>query len=137
MTIKVRVAQEMLYTDGSSASVQASKDSVVTMEDNLARYVRGMDDGAYVTPVNIVQPSVDVSTVANGGTVTCSPGTWQGDPTITYSYQWYAGNTIMAGKTTAALATVAGDQGKTVKCRVTGTNSAGSSTADSAPCIVT
>lgn len=136
--IKVRVNQQVLGSDGTNPSVMTPAGSVADLNDNHARYLVGMNGGSYVTPINLVAPTLDAATVANGGTVNCnSNGTWAGDPTINFTYQWYAGNTALAGKTTAALATVAGDVGKTVRCRVTGTNGVGNTFADSAPCIVT
>ncbi len=65
-----------------------------------------------------------------GDTLTCSRGTWTGNPTG-YSYSWYRNGTLLAGfsGSTYTLGTL--DEGTTLACGVTATNSAGSASATS------
>jgi hypothetical protein len=80
-------------------------------------------------PVNTVAPAI-TGTVASGNTVTCGTGTWVGHPTPTYTYQWIRdGLSIVSAA--AAYTLLAADIGHTFECRVTGTNSLGSSVAAS------
>lgn len=41
-----------------------------------------------VLPVNFGPPTVDITTPTLGEALTASPGSWSGDPTVTYSYRW-------------------------------------------------
>ncbi|MEA2133751.1 MAG: large repetitive protein [Solirubrobacteraceae bacterium] len=80
--------------------------------------------------------------VVLGGTLTASPGTWSGTPTITYTYQWQrcdadGTNCVdVAGATDPTYTLGAGDQGHTVVAVVTATNGAGNDTSTSAPSAV-
>lgn len=98
-------------------------------------------------PVNTVAPSIS-GTAASGQTLTIGNGTWTGNPTPTYTYQWnkttpitvngtavtvdaetvYGGKANMGTASTQALAQT--DVGSVVGCSVTGTNTLGSATAD-------
>lgn len=62
--------------------------------------------------------------------VSCTTGTWTGDPTITYAYQWKCGGTNV-GTNSASYTPVVGDIGATLQCVVTATNGAGSANATS------
>jgi hypothetical protein len=88
-------------------------------------------------PIDRVAPSV-AGTPRNGETLTADPGTWSGTPSVTYAYQWLrcaAGGTgcvEIAGATGATYTLGAADVGQTIRVRVTATNAAGSTPADSA-----
>lgn len=84
-----------------------------------------------VPPANTDAPVVSGSLV-QGSTLSTTNGTWTGDPTITFTYQWRRGSTDISGATAATYATVLADVGENISCRVTGTNGAGSSSATSA-----
>jgi hypothetical protein len=84
-----------------------------------------------VLPVNTVAPSVS-GTVAIGSTLTASPGTWTGDPTPTFSYQWQRGSSNISGATGSTYTATLSDAGNTLRCVVTATNIAGSASANSA-----
>jgi len=75
-------------------------------------------------PVNTVRPELTgINTL--GSTLTCSQGTWIGDPTITYAYQWYQGNTPLIGQTATTHVITTGDVSSALFCRVTASNSSG------------
>lgn len=87
-------------------------------------------------PVNTVAPSVSGTATINN-VQTCASGTWTGHPTITYTYQWQEntgswGN--ISGQTASTYTpTTAGDY----RCVVTGTNSEGASSANTATVTIT
>ena len=62
--------------------------------------------------------------------VSCTTGTWTGDPTITYAYQWKRGGTNV-GTDSSSYTPVVGDIGATLQCVVMATNGAGSASATS------
>lgn len=83
------------------------------------------------TPANTAVPTI-TGTAQVGATLTATNGTWTGTPTPTYTRQWKAGGTDIAGATGTTYVPVEGDVGKTITVAVTGTNSAGNATATSA-----
>ncbi len=67
-----------------------------------------------------------------GETLTCSSGSWTGSPPPTFTYRWEREGTVIAGATEAGYKVQAADEGHSVLCEVTATNSAGSTSATSA-----
>lgn len=96
---------------------------------------------APVPPANTVLPTVTGSPVS-GQTLTASTGTWTGDPTITFAYQWQrcdntgANCAAIASATASTYVLTAGDVGHELRVAVTGTNGAGNATATSAATAV-
>jgi hypothetical protein len=70
-------------------------------------------------------------TATFGQTLTTTNGTWTGSPTIVYTYQWQRDGVDIGGATASTYVQVAADAGKTIRCRVTGTNGVGNATANS------
>ena len=87
-------------------------------------------------PVNVAAPSSS-GAAATGQTLTASPGTWQGDDTITYQWELCdaagAKCAVVAGATSRTNTVAASSQGDTFRILVTATNAAGSTTVASAP----
>lgn len=90
-----------------------------------------------IGPYNTVAPAV-TGTLAQGDTLTASTGTWAGDATITYARQWQRGAsadandpswTAISAATGSTHVLVAGDVGKYIRCKLTATNSVGSTVA--------
>jgi hypothetical protein len=87
-------------------------------------------------PRNTVPPAVS-GTSTEGGTLTASPGTWNGTLPIAYSFQWLrcdagGGNcAAISGATGQTYVATGADVGLTLRVAVTGRNSAGSSTVQS------
>ena len=114
---------------GAFASLTGATTPGGTYEDN---YVAGPPGkvtlalGAIPAPDNTGAPSIP-SSAQVGDTLTCNPGTWTGSPT--FAFQWLRdGNQIATGN----QYTVTGDDdGRTLVCRVTGTNAGGSDNANS------
>ena len=61
----------------------------------------------------------------SGETLTVDDGTFTGDATITYEYQWFAGGVAISGATTASYTLTANEVGKIVTARVVATNASG------------
>lgn len=61
-----------------------------------------------------------------GSLLTCSNGTWTGDPT-SFTYQWLRGSAKIDGATAATYTTTAADLGASLTCEVTASTVVGSS----------
>jgi hypothetical protein len=81
-------------------------------------------------PVNTSAPIIS-GTVSLGNTFTCTTGTWTGDPTITYAYQWKRNGTNISSATSSTYTIVSADIWSTITCAVTATNSVASVSATS------
>lgn len=93
--------------------------------------------GAGAAPSNTVAPAIS-GTATVGQTLTTTDGTWAGDPTIAFTYQWQrsddgaTGWANITGATANTYTLVSGDATKYVRSVVTATNGAGSASANSA-----
>jgi TP901-1 family phage major tail protein len=92
---------------------------------------------ATIAPYNTVAPAV-TGTATVGQTLTTTNGTWAGDATITFARQWQVGNSTdqndpswanIAAATNLTFVLTSGQLAKYVRCRVTATNSEGSTIA--------
>lgn len=81
-------------------------------------------------PVNTALPVVS-GTPSVGSVLSCTTGTWTGDPTIVYTYHWRRDGVNISGATASTYTLVSADLGTLVSCSVTATNSAGTQKADS------
>lgn len=75
-------------------------------------------------PTNTVLPAI-TGTAEVGETLSVDNGTFTGDATITYAYQWYAGGVAISGATSATFDLTSTQLGKIITARVTATNAAG------------
>jgi hypothetical protein len=118
MTIRLQV--KAANTVGTSAAANSSETSTVT-----------------AAPANTALPTITGLTQV-GSTLTEHDGTWTGSPTPTLTYQWEQCNNSGAscsnivGETNTTYVVAAGDAGKTIRVKVTGTNTVSSSTVESA-----
>ena len=87
-------------------------------------------------PVNTVAPVISGNTPV-GSVLTTTNGTWTGDAPITYTYTWRADGVSIPGATSQTYTTVTGDVGKSIVCRVTAANVAGTANATSNAIVVT
>ena len=76
-------------------------------------------------PVLTAAPAI-TGTAQVGETLTCSNGTFSGDATIIYTFQWFANGVAVQGATADTLTLVAADLGKVFMCRVMAKNNPGS-----------
>jgi len=134
----VAAATNQTYTL-SSADVARSIRLIVTASNvagsNSATSAATAVVGA---PVNTSLPTI-TGTTQQGQTLTGTAGTWSGTAPITYVYQWRrcdsagANCTDISGATSLSYTLTSSDAGRTIRFRVTATNVAGSTTADSDP----
>jgi hypothetical protein len=88
------------------------------------------DAGLAINPPSLLTaPIVSPDTAVVGGILSCTTGTWGGFPT-SYAYEWRHLDDPAVIGTGATYTTVSGDAGTNVRCVVTATNGAGSTTAD-------
>lgn len=80
------------------------------------------------SPVNTAPPTV-AGLYEIGGVLTATNGTWSASPAPTFTYQWYANSTAIAGATGVNYTVRPVDAGDVISVRVTATNSAGNATA--------
>lgn len=111
--------------------IGAEQDGVVTFTATLES---GESPVVTIGPYNTVLPAI-TGTLSGTNTQTTTNGTWAGDATITYARQWQRATssdpldpswTDIASATGTTYALTAGDVGKYIRCRVTATNSVGS-----------
>ena len=87
-------------------------------------------------PSNTSAPTVS-GTTEEGQTLTASPGSWEGTPTISYVYQWQDCDSLgegcvdIAGASSSSYTLQASDVGSTVRVVVTASNAGGSASASS------
>ena len=123
--------------DLSAPDVGTTLTAVVTVSNSLASLSATPPATAVVTPAPTVSelapPSIS-GTPADGQTLTAGPGTWGGDGTISYAYQWEscdplgANCTAITGATSPAYTLSNSDVATTVAVSVTATDANGSLT---------
>jgi len=64
--------------------------------------------------------------------LSCSSGTWTGTPTPTFSYRWLRDGVAIGGAESNTYTVTAVDEGHSISCQVTATDSVGSKSAASA-----
>jgi hypothetical protein len=105
----------------------SNADGSKTVASNATTVVRGPDAGR---PVNVQAPTLS-GTPAQGQTLHVSPGTWNGQQPITFTFNWLrcdtSGNNcvVQSGFRDDAYVLREGDVGKTIRARVNARNSRG------------
>jgi surface protein len=84
----------------------------------------------YSSPVNAAAPVISGSN-ALGSTLSSTTGTWSGNPSPTYGYQWNRNGSPIPSATSSTYILVVADSSAAITCVVTATNSLGSSSATS------
>jgi hypothetical protein len=85
---------------------------------------------AGVAPANTVDPAISGGSdpPVVGETLSSSTGTWTGTPIPVFTYQWKAGGVNITGATNSTYLLTTAEEGDTITCAVTATNSAGNAT---------
>jgi|GEM_PF-1735924 len=116
---------------GSTYDVQAADvEKSLTCEVaafNSAGHKSATTSGVFIAatiPENTVGPMVS-GTPAVGETLTCSDGTWAGEPPPTFTEKWLRDGTPISDATGSRYQVQIADMGEGLSCEVTATNSAG------------
>jgi hypothetical protein len=115
----------------AGASYQVAKEDrgyplscTVTAKNSAGKVTEKSDNSVSVPGVaahNTSPPTVTGETKV-GGDLTCNEGTWIGAPKPTISYQWTREGEAIPGATAAQYAVVSSDRGRSLACRVKGSN---------------
>lgn len=79
----------------------------------------------YSTPVNTVAPVISGTTTL-GSILTSTTGTWTGNPSPTFAYEWYRNGLFIFGATSSTYTLMVGDSNANINCVVTAINVLGS-----------
>ena len=124
-TTAITSATSQTYTI-SQTDVGATIYCSVTAKNSAGNTSVVTADTIVVTSIPSVVTAPSISGTATiGSTLTCSTGTWNGGPTFTY--QWLRTGVAISGATSSTYVITGSDVGNSITCRVTGSNSAGSS----------
>lgn len=86
--------------------------------------------GGPAGPTNSVAPVVSGTTTV-GEELSCTTGTWSGEGSISYAYQWRRDGANIVAATASAYTLVEADEEALISCRVTATDDNGSASANS------
>jgi hypothetical protein len=78
------------------------------------------------SPANTIVPSISGNTIVGSTLTLTGEGTWLGNPSPTFMYQWLRNGVVIGGATIITYVTQVADIGQQITCRVRGTNSLGS-----------
>ncbi len=133
--------QTMALSPGSPAigAGGACVDATAAGSPLLLTDQRGMprtapcDIGAFQVqkPANTAAPTI-TGTAAAGQALACSQGSWSGDGTLTFTYQWQRDGVSIPGATDGSYTVRSDDAGHALSCAVTATSPYASATAGSA-----
>jgi len=105
----------------------ASQEVSVTAPGTVSEIDAALQPGTFVEPANATPPAISGSATV-GSVLSCSPGSWTGDPAPTaFTYRWLRDGTPITGATAAESSYTAqsADEGHSVACDVYATNAAG------------
>lgn len=127
-------ATNSIYTTQSPTDIGQTIRCEVTATNFIGSSVPATSSNSVIptsVPVISVAPSITPPTIVAGSPtpLSCSTGTWIENPTITsYAYAWRRNGVAIGGATNSTYLTQSPiDQGKTITCLVTATNSIGAS----------
>ena len=105
----------------------ASRELSVTAPGTVSGIDAELQPGTFVEPVNTTPPAIS-GTAAVGSVLSCSPGSWTGDPAPTaFIYRWLRDGAPIMGPTAAESSYTAqsADEAHSVSCAVYARNAAG------------
>jgi alpha-tubulin suppressor-like RCC1 family protein len=117
-------------TSNRSSPVQVSASTTWTKVDVGNTHTEAVQGVETAAPISLTNPVVS-GTAIEGRTLASSYGTWSNFPS-SFTFQWQRGTTNISGATSNFYLVVAADIGSTLRCVVTGINSFGSASANSA-----
>jgi len=84
-----------------------------------------LQPGVFEEPANTAPPTIS-ATAAVGDVLSCSPGSWTGDPAPTaFAYTWLRDGSVINGASNSGYTAQSADEGHSVFCEVYATNAAG------------
>jgi Ca2+-binding RTX toxin-like protein len=116
------------------ASADGTRVFFTTAESLMATDTDAADDiyvKRMVAPANTARPTIS-GTPLVGRRLTCSPGSWDNNPTR-LAYRWNRGGAAIAGATSSTYTLAAADGTRPITCTVTASNGAGHRSASTAP----
>ena len=140
----ITYAYQWLRNGAEIAGATASTYTLVAADDNAnirCRVTATDDEGSRSAfsntlgpvlgaPLNLTAPVLS-GTETVGEELSVTDGTWQGQATITFAYQWRRDGSNISGATSSTYTLVAADYDAVIDCVVTATNSLDSASADS------
>lgn len=79
----------------------------------------------YSIPFNTIAPVISGTTTL-GSVLTSTTGTWTGNPSPTFAYEWYRNGLFIFGATSSTYTLMVGDSNANINCVVTAINVLGS-----------
>lgn len=146
-TVELRVNGALAYQTTTASLGTAGVSTIQIGNDTAAQAFNLVADtiavdgaaSAPASPPANAQPPTVSGTPQESQTLTATTGSWTGTQPISYAYQWRrcdrsgANCASIAGATSSSYTATGSDVGGTLAVAVTATNSAGTSTATSAP----
>jgi hypothetical protein len=86
-------------------------------------------------PTNTATPTI-TGTPAAGQALTCSNGSWTGEPSLKFTYQWLHNGSAISGANGSIYGVQTSDQGASLTCKVTASNKYGTASVTSAAVFV-
>ena len=133
-----RISSGFMYKlDGNSTTIAATTGTDAGTTSYVNAHVFAVTIAPSSAPPECTVAPVVTGTPTWGQTLSCSEGTWTGDPTPTFTYQWQRSDhgaddySPIASATSATYTLVAADIGKDIICTVTGSNTEGDVDANS------
>jgi hypothetical protein len=83
-----------------------------------------LQPGIFEKPANTAAPAIS-GTPAVGDVLSCSPGSWTGDPAPTFTYVWLRDGTRITGANASSYTAQSADEGHSVSCEVLAVGAAG------------
>jgi molybdopterin-binding protein len=112
------------YGDRSSFAEPEALPVSVTAPGTTSGIDIALQPGRFTEPVNTAAPVIS-GTAAAGDALSCSSGSWTGNPAPTFAYRWLRDGTWIPGATESSYTAQATDAGHSLSCEVYATNIAG------------
>jgi len=135
MAATLSVKKNGAYVAAGSAGAKIKVGGTYVAATGLKMKAGGVYQGSGSLPVNTVPPSI-AGTLATGGVLTVTDGTWTGTPAPLLLHQWEADGIPIPGGRGQTLTLTVNEAGKVIKCVEVAVNSTGSVQAVSNPLTV-
>jgi hypothetical protein len=93
------------------------------------------ESGFNTYTITVSNQAAQTSGLTTGDTLSCSPGSWEEGPTLSYS--WLRNGVPIAGAEAGEYTLVTADEGKLIQCQVAATDPSGTAVAVTGPVAVT